>query len=52
VAEVDRLYRIATGGDNIQRNDHPFRFLLKTMSIAQTGSVLRSLMVQDLMAEE
>jgi hypothetical protein len=43
VAEEDRLYHVAMGEDNSDRDDHPFRFIINSADTAQVGALIRSL---------
>jgi hypothetical protein len=43
VAEEDRLYHVAMGEDNIDRDAHPFEFFVESTDTAKIGAVIRSL---------
>jgi hypothetical protein len=43
VAEEDRLYHVAMGGDNSAGSAHPFRFVIESTDRAKVGSLIRSL---------
>jgi hypothetical protein len=43
VAEEDRLYHVAMGDDNSQRDAYPSQFIIDSTDIAQIGTMIRSL---------
>jgi hypothetical protein len=43
VADEDRLYHVATGKDNSEGDDHPFRFNLESADEVKVGAMIRSL---------
>jgi hypothetical protein len=42
IEEQNRLYRVATGEDNHQRDYHPFRLVVKDTDVATLASLIRS----------
>jgi hypothetical protein len=43
VADEDRLYYVATGKDNSEGDDHPFRFIIESADDVKVGAMIRSL---------